>query len=131
MTILKAMNLKTRLRSNGTSGPFYGKPIDTEEALETTHRLVDYFDALKRNSSRIPIKPSIDLDYLLRCNRIASHYYTYINLQLSGITYKRSCLTDKEVVYVWLFAHNQPSDKPLITLGNIHLKISQNESKKN
>lgn len=129
MKILKQMTSRAKLPSTGTSGPFYGKPITIDEALETTHQLVDYFDALKRNSSRMPVKPVLDLDHLLRCNQIARHYYTYINLKLSGISYKRSCLTDKEVVYVWMFAHNGPSDKPLITLGKVNLKISESDDR--
>lgn len=118
---MKKLNLN--LRSKGTSGPFYGKPIKTEEALEATHVMVDYFDALKRNSDKLPIKPDKDLSHLLRCNRIARHYYTYVNLQLQGISYKRSCLTDEEVVFIWLFAHKTPSTKPLISLGSQQLLL--------
>ena len=121
------MKAKRKLPLERTSGPFYGKPIKTEDALEITHQLVDYYDALKRNASKMPIKPHHDLVHLLRCNRIARHYYTYVNLQLQGISYKRSCLTDDEVVCTWMFAHKIPSEKPFITLGANKIKIERNE----
>lgn len=125
--ILKAMAIKPSSQSKRTSGSFYGEPIDTETALETTHRAIDYYDALKRCSSKMPIKPEKDLVHLLRCNRIAMHYYTYVNLNLHGISYKRSCLTDEEIIYTWLMAHKLPSQKPLITLGNLQILLNNRE----
>lgn len=131
MKIWNLMKPKTKSPLERTSGPFYGKPIPTDQALETAHQLVDYYDALKRNATKMPVKPDKDLVHLLRCNRIAMQYYTYVNLQLQGISYKRSCLTDDEVVYTWLFAHKIPSEKPLIKLGSIKLNLIQNETKEN
>lgn len=117
-------SLKKKLPSKTTTGPFYGKPIATELAIEVTHQMKDCYDALKCNKP-LPLKPEGDISFLFRCNQIARHYHSYINLQLQGLTYKRSYLTDDEVVYVYLLMHKGDLKKPLITLGNHQINISK------
>ncbi|UOY07750.1 hypothetical protein L0P88_04165 [Muricauda sp. SCSIO 64092] len=112
------INLRKKSTSKATSGPFYGKKIELEEALETTHQLVDYLEALKQNRPRVPMLPNKDLVYWLRCNQITMYYYTKVNLQLQGIGYRRSYLTESQLVALWVMVTKSPSDKPLITLGN-------------
>lgn len=118
--------LKKKLRSSSTSGPFLGKKIELQEAIETTYNLVDYMDALKRNSPRLPKRPKNDLVYLLRCNEITRQYYTYVNLQLQGISYKRNYLTDDEVVGLFLFMKSGAKGT-IFKLNQITLKFIQNE----
>lgn len=119
------IKLRIKSRSKATSGPFSGKKIELEEAIETTHILVDYLDALKHNRSRVPMLPNKKLVYWLRCNQITTHYYTKVNLQLQGITYRRSYLTETQVVALWIMITKLPADKPFITVGNKQINFTQ------
>lgn len=103
---------------------FYGKPIPLSEALEETNTLVDYYEALK-NGRTLPQKPHRSLDFLLRCNAITSLHYTQTNLQLRGIGFKNWALAPDQVIFTWLFAHRGDTKRPLITLGNKSIRITE------
>lgn len=116
--------------SPNTRNAFYGKRITLEQAMETTHRLVEYFDALKIGRP-LPQKPDQALGYLLRCNAIVSLHYTAENAKLRGIGYRNWALTNDQVVYTWLYAHKLNLDKPVITLNRVSLRFQMEPSDEN
>ena len=114
--------LEKRLAGN-ESRIFMGKAILLDEALETTHELVDYFEALK-NRKTLTKKPNADLSYLLRCNSITSMHLQTANSGLVGIKLRNWSITPDQVVFTWLFAHKMETRKPLCTLGEFQIRMS-------
>lgn len=123
-----ANRISTSTKKQNIPSVFRGKAISVTEAIDATHILVDYYEALK-SGTRLGQTPNKNLAYLLRCNAITRLYNETTDWGLSGLNMKKWTLTDAEVVYTWLYAHIKDDKKPLVTLGGMELRF-QPKSKK-
>lgn len=95
---------------------FHARPISVPEAISVTETLVDYFEALK-TSSELPKKPDHRLAYLLRCNTIVRLQYETSNKEILGAPTSNWALSEKEVVFAWLWSHMFKPKNPITHLG--------------
>ncbi|MEX0274281.1 MAG: hypothetical protein AB3N16_07885 [Flavobacteriaceae bacterium] len=100
-----------------------GRSIKLGEALAVTEKLADYYDALK-NGTPLPQRPDRRLPYLLRCNAITHLHYETGNRSLKGIKVKNWALTEVQVVYAWLHAHHNNTERPILTLNGVSLNFN-------